>query len=228
MNIKQDPYIEEIRQLDTRESKTKLAEYAATFGIELKKTRSFDNMLSDFDEEFSKKSDEPMPDSNEGISVGDLIQAADEADGTAIFDGEADENLKVLVDEIGNTQITDVQDVKIEDYESANTEEDNQISSDDIVSNERTEIDSCNMDAEFILDEKYCPRQALIGKAPGYITLPWWIYQWIKNNPNWKTRPTDFEHPTAHDTLFTLLYYIKRDGSVTVRETRDSTYVVLD
>jgi len=77
------------------------------------------------------------------------------------------------------------------------------------------------------LPKNFSPNMQLLGKNPGYITLPWWIYQWIKDNPDWKSRPTSFEHPSAHQTLFSLIYYIKRNGSVMIRETRNSSFVTL-
>ena len=43
-------YINEMRALDNKDAKTMLADYGKTFGIDLKKTKSFDNMLADLEE----------------------------------------------------------------------------------------------------------------------------------------------------------------------------------
>ena len=80
---------------------------------------------------------------------------------------------------------------------------------------------------EFTLPDNFSPTLHLIGRNPGYATLPWWIYQWILETPDWKSRPLSFEHPSAHQTLLSLIYYIKRDGSVQVRETRNSSFATL-
>lgn len=80
---------------------------------------------------------------------------------------------------------------------------------------------------EFVLPDGFSPNVNLLGKNPGYVTLPWWIYQWIEATPDWKSKPTSFTHPSAHQTLFSLLYYIKRDGFVRIRETRNSRFYTL-
>ena len=84
-----------------------------------------------------------------------------------------------------------------------------------------------NTEDEFTLPDNFSPTLHLIGRNPGYATLPWWIYQWILETPDWKSRPLSFEHPSAHQTLLSLIYYIKRDGSVQVRETRNSSFATL-
>lgn len=229
MSISEDPYIEELRKLDLREAKTKLAEYALEYGIELKKTKSFDNMLSDFKEESEKIKSSPMPEDNEGISISDLIQASDESEGKSVFDDEAPADLKVLVGEIGSPVIEEV--TEIQPTEETHVDEEESPEPEPIETPEETLIEpnvTSDDESPFQLDYDFYPRINLIGKAPGYMTLPWWIYEWIKDTPDWKQHPLDFPHPTAHDTLKTLIYYIERDGSVTVRETRNSSYITLN
>ncbi|MGU4174539.1 hypothetical protein, partial [Pseudomonas aeruginosa] len=91
-------YIAEIGALEKKEAKEKLAEYAETFGIKLKKTKAFDNMVADLEVELAKLANEPMPEQNDGLSIYDLIQADDEAKGTAIFKDEAKEEARLLID----------------------------------------------------------------------------------------------------------------------------------
>ena len=72
-------YIEELRALeDKKEAKAKLIEYGEQFGLKLKKTRSFDNLIIDISEGLKALADEPLPET-EGLSISDLIDAADEA-----------------------------------------------------------------------------------------------------------------------------------------------------
>lgn len=239
-------YIEELKQIeDQKEAKQKLSDYGDTFGISLKRTKTFDNMLIDLEQGLKKLADEPFPEDNEGVSIGDLIQASDENDGTAVFD-EAPNEAKLLIDSIGDDsqkviEIVKVDEPKIIFSEPLVTEIPDHIKetaashgyefkqveslSDNTIEEAIEKIKEA--EGTYKLPENYAPRIALLGRAPGYMTLPWWIYQWISETPDWKSRPTDFPHPTAHDTLFTLLYYIKRDGSVLIRETRDSKFITL-
>lgn len=219
-------YIDEMRELDNKDAKTMLADYGKTFGVDLKKTKSFDNMLADLEEAVSKIAEEPMPEDNDGMSITDLIDSKDDGD-------------ELLIDEIrsavqsGDIKIGDEPlDVKIPEEVQKAAEEKGLVivSSDESISGNTIEdaVEIIKKDeSKFKLPESYGPRMSLMGRAPGYMNLPWWIYQWISENKDWKDRPTEFPHPTAHDTLFTLIYYINRDGSVIVRETKNSRFVTL-
>lgn len=243
-------YIAEIGALEKKEAKEKLAEYAETFGIKLKKTKAFDNMVADLEVELAKLANEPMPEQNDGLSIYDLIQADDEAKGTAIFKDEAKEEARLLIDSvsdapqvtvtdidphfgkpmdpvkgvileapIGDSIIAVTDDGKIHEIPVAGLTQDSfNEAMDKIV---KIETDEYELPADF------SPTLHLIGRNPGYATLPWWIYQWILETPDWKSRPLSFEHPSAHQTLLSLIYYIKRDGSVQVRETRNSSFATL-
>lgn len=219
-------YIDEMRELDNKDAKTMLADYGKTFGVDLKKTKSFDNMLADLEEAVSKIAEEPMPEDNDGMSITDLIDSKDDGD-------------ELLIDEIrsavqsGDIKIGDEPlNVEIPEEVQKAAEEKGLVivSSDESISGNTIEdaVEIIKKDeSKFKLPESYGPRMSLMGRAPGYMNLPWWIYQWISENKDWKDRPTEFPHPTAHDTLFTLIYYINRDGSVIVRETKNSRFVTL-
>lgn len=229
-------YVEEIRALDNKESKNKLAEYGKEFGIDLKKTKSFDNMLADLEEELQKLANEPLPEGNGGLSISELIDAADKADGHLVLD-ETNEEASLLIGSIGNPviQITEPLDMEVsEELKEKAAEHGLEVVVTDKLSDNTFEeaVEHIKQAEEksmskFQLPEGYGPKFTLIGRAPGYMTLPWWIYQWIEENEDWKDHPLDFAHPTAHDTLMTLIYYIQRDGSVTVRETRNSRFITL-
>lgn len=216
-------YIEEIRVLEKKEAKEKLAEYAASLGVDVKKTKTFDNMLADLEAGLKAFADMPMPDDNEGLSITDLIDADDELSG-AKFEGDesAKEEAKLLFDAPAEAK---VEVVEIEEPATVLVEEDVPF-----VEEKFKEAVAKVIESEkpvFALPKNFSPNLMLIGKNPGFCTVPWWIYQWISETPDWKERPTSFPHPTAHQTLFSLIYYINRNGSVLVRETRNSSFVTL-
>lgn len=230
-------YIEELRQLDDKkEAKAKLIEYAEQFGLQLKKSKGFDNLVIDIEAGLKELAAEPIEQVEGGLSISDLIDADDEISGAkAHIEGEteAKEEAVLLFDTPFETPSVIEVPVQIPEKElrveapigevlepqpvlSENTIEE---AVDQIVESEKSE--------PFKLPADFSPHLILMGKNPGYVTLPWWIYQWIKETPDWKSRPTSFPHPSAHQTLFSLLYYIYRDGSILVRETRNSSFVTL-
>ena len=215
-------YIEEIRVLEKKEAKEKLAEYAASLGVDVKKTKTFDNMLADLEAGLKAFADMPMPDDNEGLSITDLIDADDELSG-AKFEGDesAKEEAKLLFDAPteAKVEVVEIEEpVVLVEEDVPFVEEKFEAAVAKVVESEKP---------VFALPKNFSPNLMLIGKNPGFCTVPWWIYQWISETPDWKERPTAFPHPTAHQTLFSLIYYINRNGSVLVRETRNSSFVTL-
>lgn len=215
-------YIEEIRVLEKKEAKEKLAEYAASLGVDVKKTKTFDNMLADLEAGLKAFADMPMPDDNEGLSITDLIDADDELSG-AKFDGDesAKEEAKLLFDAPteAKVEVVEIEEpVVLVEEDVPFIEEKFEAAVAKVIESEKP---------VFTLPKNFSPNLMLIGKNPGFCTVPWWIYQWIAETPDWKERPTAFPHPTAHQTLFSLIYYINRNGSVLVRETRNSSFVTL-
>lgn len=218
-------YIEELRALkDKKEAKAKLIEYGEQFGLKLKKTRSFDNLIIDISEGLKALADEPLPET-EGLSISDLIDAADELTGDKDFiEGvePAKEEATLLFDApeavVEVIEVAELPKVEIIEEDVPFDEEKFKKAVAKVVESEKP---------VFSLPENFSPNLLLIGKNPGYCTVPWWIYQWISETPDWKERPTSFQHPTAHQTLFSLIYYINRNGSVLVRETRNSSFVTL-
>lgn len=223
-------YIEELRALeDKKEAKSKLIEYGEQFGLKLKKTRSFDNLVIDITEGLKALADEPLPET-EGLSISDLIDADDELSGSNAHLADVEESkieAKLLFDAptapAEPVEVIEIKDapetVEVAVVETPFVEEKFEETVAKIVESEKP---------KFKLPENFAPYLLMLGKAPGYCTLPWWIYQWIKETPDWKERPTSFEHPSAHQTLFSLIYYINRDGSILVRETRNSSFVRLN
>lgn len=216
-------YIEELRALsDKKEAKAKLFEYAEQFGISVKKSKSFDNIVIDIEEALNALADEPLPETD-GLSITDLITAADDVDGVNFTNEEVKEEAILLFDSPSEqVEVLEVVEQEIEfdhdKFEEAITQ---------VVESEKEPEPEVNKEVKFVLPENFSPTLIKLGKGPGYVTVPWWIYQWIAETPDWKSRPTSFEHASAHQTLFSLIYYINRDGSVLIRETRNSSFVTL-
>lgn len=220
-------YIAELKALDdNKEAKAKLAEYAEQFGIKVKKNKSFDNIVVDIEEALQKLASEPMPETD-GLSIKDLIDAADAAEGLKYDDEEVNPEAALLIDSPVKS------DIKIEVVETDKIPENTDVLIEDTPFVEEkfeqavAEIIESEKPSVFTLPENFSPNLQLIGKNPGFCTVPWWIYQWIAETPDWKSHPISFEHASAHQTLFSLIYYINRDGSVLIRETRNSSFVTL-
>ena len=245
-------YIEEIRVLDKKEAKAKLDEYASQFSIKLNKTKSFDNMLADLEVELQKLADEPMPETT-GLSIADLIAADDAATGKAIFAEEVNPEAQLLIDSVSAepVKIVEVSDVDPGFLVETPTIRDDgfavstptirddgfavpvesitlKVETDAETDAETDMRDSTVVGPTFELPADFSPTVNLIGKNPGYATLPWWIYQWIDSTPDWKENPNSCPHYAAHSTILSLIYYINRNGSVLIRETRNSSFVRLN
>lgn len=232
-------YIEDLRSLeDKKEAKAKLIEYAEQNGIKVKKSKGFDSLVLEIEEAFKEFADIPMPENNEGLSISDLIAADDELEGKNDFvinDVEAKTEAKLLFD---SPEVpVSIQEIKETVQEHKDIEElPIHIEAPIGVYGEQMKLSENTIEKavasiieseSFKLPENFSPNMILMGKNPGYVTLPWWIYQWIKDTPDWKSRPKDFEHPSAHQTLFSLIYFINRNGSILIRETKNSSFVTL-
>ncbi|AHY25166.1 minor head protein inhibitor of protease [Pectobacterium bacteriophage PM2] len=237
-------YIEDLRALeDKKEAKDKLVEYAEQFNIKVKKTRSFDNIVLDIDAAFKELAKEPMPENNEGLSISDLIDAANDIEGKNDFiDGSTDvkEEAKLLFDApeakpaVLNIQapIGDVTVAVVANQEGEMAIVESPVKPIDEAALKEVvqkiiESEKDDQTEIFELKPGYSPSLIKIGPGNGYVTLPWWIYEWISKTPDWKQKPTAFPHYHGLDSILSLIYYIKREGSVRIRETRNSSFVTL-
>lgn len=227
-------YIKELELLaqdDKKTAKEMLADYAAEFGIKVKKTKAFDVMVRDIEEELRKLNDEPMPEVDEGFTITDLISAADDASGKNVqFDEvELDEKATSAVYEIlsdqpvlKNIEVIDVKDDSIPDLEE-NIQIDKNAES-DLVENETPQDEP---PVKTSLPVNFSPKLSLLGPEPGYCTLHWWVYEWIAKNDNWKEIIDEFPNPGHLEILQSLIYYIEKRGFVNIRETRNSRFYTL-
>ncbi|WP_431608274.1 hypothetical protein [Enterobacter asburiae] len=214
MNIDYEK-VDGFRTLDAKEQKGALADYAMNvFAVKLNKQKSFDNMLADLvaalqDEEEKPELliDSPEPEivAYKGeVTMGEpVIEAPNIPD--VVIDASADfmEYVKEVAPEVAD-QIQLVPDV-VEAPVSASDES----------------------KGELVWLEGFSPTIFMMGRSAssnGYYTCPWWIYDWIKQTPDWYKDPDSCPHASAIDTIKSLAFYIVRDGEVRVRETRNSRF----
>lgn len=235
-------YFEELRAIaasDDKEAqktaKTELADYAKQFDIKVKKTLSLENMIEFVETELTKLASEMEEETPaEGTSINDLILAADTADDKVVFD-EVDPSLveamkepEIVIEE--TKEESPAVEPVVEEVES-DVEEAPEVKVKSPVANifsDEAEHRSPAHDTDSFCDlTGFRPTICLIGGGRGYYSCPWWIFDWIVNTPDWKKYPERFPHAYVHDTLKSLIYYIKRDGSVKVRETKHSQFHTL-
>lgn len=235
-------YFEELRAIaasDDKEAqktaKTELADYAKQFDIKVKKTLSLENMIEFVETELTKLASEMEEETPaEGTSINDLILAADTADDKVVFD-EVDPSLveamkepEIVIEETKEESPAVepvVEEVKSDVEEAPEVKVESPVAN---IFSDETEHRSPAHDTDSFCDlTGFRPTICLIGGGRGYYSCPWWIFDWIVNTPDWKKYPERFPHAYVHDTLKSLIYYIKRDGSVKVRETKHSQFHTL-
>lgn len=235
-------YFEELRAIaasDDKEAqktaKTELADYAKQFDIKVKKTLSLENMIEFVETELTKLASEMEEETPaEGTSINDLILAADTADDKVVFD-EVDPSLveamkepEIVIEETKEESPAVepvVEEVKSDVEEALEVKVESPVAN---IFSDEAEHRSPAHDTDSFCDlTGFRPTICLIGGGRGYYSCPWWIFDWIVNTPDWKKYPERFPHAYVHDTLKSLIYYIKRDGSVKVRETKHSQFHTL-
>ena len=235
-------YFEELRAIaasDDKEAqktaKTELADYAKQFDIKVKKTLSLENMIEFVETELTKLASEMEEETPaEGTSINDLILAADTADDKVVFDEvdpslvEAMKETEIVIEETKEESPAVepvVEEVKSDVEEAPEVKVESPVAN--IFSNEAEHRSPAHDTDSFCDLTGFRPTICLIGGGRGYYSCPWWIFDWIVNTPDWKKYPERFPHAYVHDTLKSLIYYIKRDGSVKVRETKHSQFHTL-
>ena len=226
-------YIEELRsnvsegEMNNREAKAALYSYAFSFNVELKKTRSFDNMVKDFDEALKTLADVPMPEDVPGaITTSEVIIKAESIKPQQDVVGEEPE-FTLIDPPIEDAQVVEVIDVTYKVPNELRRIEINMSLNEDSPELVPAAVQVPIESNDYELPENFAPAITLIGQTPGFYTLPWWIYDWITKNPDWKQRPNDYERKQELIILLSFIYFIKRDGSVKIRESRNSTFQIL-
>lgn len=211
MNIDYEK-VDGFRTLDAKEQKGALADYAMTvFAVKLNKQKSFDNMLADLVAALPEDEEKPellvdSPEPEIVVKVGDVTITGDEF--------KIDAPVEINPRDLSGSQLL-----------TPNTGQIFELKMPDAVEAPVSASDESKDDLAWL--DGFSPTIFLMGRSErsnGYYTCPWWIYDWIKQNPDWYKDPEQCPHYSARDTLKSLVYYIKRDGQVTVRETRNSSF----
>lgn len=223
--IDQD-FINELLELPKREAKDKLAEYALQFNIELKKNFTIEDMIENFKAEIKKLADEPMPeDPEDGLSLSELM----DEEGSRIdvqIDTPQTTAPELLIEPVSSPdlKVIDVQ-AEIETVQSGANAEQKQ--EEIITFTPVPTVEKVKIDFGTLLPKDFSPTVTLIGPTPGYANIPYWVYDFIVQNPNWKLKIDKFKHTNDHKILYSLLYFINKNGSVKIRESRNSGFHVI-
>lgn len=213
-------YINSLLELPKREAKDTFVEYAAGFGIELKKNLTIDAMIEKFKEDIQSLNDEPMPESEEGaMSVAELLQQEGtriEVQGASLVHAPIGETVSV-VDEPEAPPVVTIAPPQDETIESVETP----------VVVVETQPEAIQEQTMVHSEVSYLPGyriMPLMGPSPGYIHIPYWVHDFIEANPDWKHK---IQSQRTQDliVLNSILYHICKHGSVKVRESRNSRFI---
>lgn len=97
-----------------------------------------------------------------------------------------------------------------------------------LIENKKGSTEEDLMEEELIQEislRKNIPVARPIGISPSYIIIPYWIYDYIINNPTtwYKVKPP-FKDKKSYDMALSLIYHVRKDGAVTIRESRFSSF----
>lgn len=195
--------VEGFKALEQKEAKLQLAAYAQeTFDVKLNRQKSFENMLADLESAVPAEKPELLIDSPDPEIV--------------TYEGEQSV-LDVVID-VTNDFMDYVKEVAPEIADQIEIVPD---------ALQAPTSDSETVSDELAWMEGFTPSIIMMGRSvsnTGFYTCPYWIYDWMKQNPDWYKHPDGCPHYSARQTLKSLAWYMHRDGMVTVRETRNSQF----
>ncbi|BCM29270.1 prohead protease [Enterobacter phage vB_EkoM5VN] len=219
MNIDYEK-VDGFRTLDAKEQKGALADYAMTvFAVKLNKQKSFDNMLADLVAALPEDEEKPelLIDSPEPEIVaykGEVTMGEPVIEAPNVPDVVIDAPVEINPRDLSGSQLL-----------TPNTGQIFELKMPDAVEAPVSASDESK--GELVWLEGFSPTIFMMGRSAssnGYYTCPWWIYDWIKQTPDWYKDPDSCPHASAIDTIKSLAFYIVRDGEVRVRETRNSRF----
>lgn len=206
-------YIDSLLELPKREAKEAFVEYAQGFGIELKKNLTIEAMIEKFTAEIKALHNEPMPEETEGLTMSELLA---QEDGRIVVQA-AEPKVEPVVEETPEATIDPVSDEVTQPIETP-------------VPVEETPTEAIQ-DQPVIESEElppgFYPTLSLMGPAPGYTNIPYWIWDFIEQNKDWKSK-IHTAREVDRRVLYSLLYYIKRQKTVQIRESRNSRFHILN
>lgn len=241
-------YIEELRLLcaeDKKAAKEQLIQFAQdNYGITLKRVkRSFDFLVEELTQSYNKLNDEPLPEQNEGLTVKDIIIADDEVNGDNMSDEKIEPEAVELVKQANEINgviekpVVPETDYKIEKFNDkkedkitiTSIEDDTIVEKEIKILDDIEELEEVFKEAivpKFEFPANYSPTAILIGPAPGYINIPYWIFDFIQKE-DWKQTIDQANNQTDQKVLLSLLYYIQKYGCVKIRESRNSGFHII-
>lgn len=222
--------------LSTAEGKKKLAEYALKhYGVKLVRNKSFENMMNDFEDAVTATTEKARSAVGDAVEQIDLDKKTDLSnfellDGDNMDDDEEDSVAQEIVKPVvEHAQVEEhppvVQDVSAVPLSSL-PELKEKIS--DAIEQGTLHVGSPLPKSSLVVSfpEGYTPRYRLIGpEGRAFINIPHWVHDWIIGNPNWKAEISICKYDK--ELLKSLLFYIERDGSVAIRESRNSRFHTL-
>ena len=195
--------VEGFKALEQKEAKLQLAAYAQeTFDVKLNRQKSFENMLADLESAVPAEKPELLIDSPDPEIV--------------TYEGE--QSVPDVVIDVTNDFMDYVKEVAPEIADQIEIVPD---------ALQAPVSDSETFSDELAWMEGFTPSIIMMGRSvsnTGFYTCPYWIYDWMKQNPDWYKHPDSCPHYSARQTLKSLAWYMHRDGMVTVRETRNSQF----
>lgn len=195
--------VEGFKALEQKEAKLQLAAYAQeTFDVKLNRQKSFENMLTDLESAVPAEKPELLIDSPDPEIV--------------TYEGE--QSVPDVVIDVTNDFMDYVKEVAPEIADQIEIVPD---------ALQAPTSDSETVSDELAWMEGFTPSIIMMGRSvsnTGFYTCPYWIYDWMKQNPDWYKHPDSCPHYSARQTLKSLAWYMHRDGMVTVRETRNSQF----
>lgn len=195
--------VEGFKALEQKEAKLQLATYAQeTFDVKLNRQKSFENMLADLEAAVPAEKPELLIDSPD----------------PEIVTYEGKQSVPDVVIDVTNDFMDYVKEVAPEIADQIEIVPD---------ALQATVSDSETVSDELAWMEGFTPSIIMMGRSvsnTGFYTCPYWIYDWMKQNPDWYKHPDGCPHYSARQTLKSLAWYMHRDGMVTVRETRNSQF----
>lgn len=195
--------VEGFKALEQKEAKLQLAAYAQeTFDVKLNRQKSFENMLADLESAVPAEKPELLIDSPDPEIV--------------TYKGE--QSVPDVVIDVTNDFMDYVKEVAPEIADQIEIVPD---------ALQAPTSDSETVSDELAWMEGFTPSIIMMGRSvsnTGFYTCPYWIYDWMKQNPDWYKHPDSCPHYSARQTLKSLAWYMHRDGMVTVRETRNSQF----
>lgn len=230
-------YISELRELeDKKEAKAKLIDYAKeSFNLDVKKSKGFDSIIADIEQHIKDyEAEAGLVENEEGsFSPSDFVDEAnkEQMQGEEVTLGILQDAADVFIETTPKTvelaigsPVEPVGELPegVVSYVGKDHEDPAKLEK------LAEAVKEAEKPGEMYDIGDFVPTVMIIGKGTGYAHCPWWIYEWIRDNPDWKQNPKKFMHPTAHPTLFSFIYYIKRDGFIRVRETKNSSFHILD